>query len=220
MCDGQDSNGYHAVLPLHAGHHRSQLGGGKHCASWESSVVVFLGGFNTIPWIAAISLGDADQVFMFKGNGTRYPEYPHPAMVVATNAFNYNLPPVNGNWQRPILYSKAAWTCNAIANDPQNFPPGQSFLERKYGTIDALNQAWGTGNFYTSFCDDGGFGTGTGVLDEDGQHTAWFGTDYYNQIGHEPQPARPTLTSISTLCPTRSTILRSAWFAAMTPTTF
>ena len=156
----------------------------------------FTGGFNTIPWIPAISLGDADQVFMFKGKGTQspeYPQYPHPAMIVATIAFNYNLPPVNGNWKRPILYSKAAWTCNAVANDPQNFPPGQSFLETKYGTIAALNQAWGTGNFYTSFCDDGGFGTGTGVLDEDGRHVAWFGhdtsaerADYYNQKHMNP----------------------------------
>ena len=155
------------------------MGGRKRQAELGVQINDFPGGFNTISWIPAISLGDADQVFMFKGNGTRFPEYPHPAMFVATSAFNYNLPPVNGKWLRPILYSKAAWACNAIANDSQNFPPGQSFLEKKYGTIAALNQAWGTGNFYTSFCDDGGFGTGTGVLDEDGRHVAWFGNDYF-----------------------------------------
>src|SRR5208283_5184119 len=45
------------------------------------------------------------------------------------------------------------------------------------------NTSWGSN--YTSFCDAGGFGTGTGVLDEDGRHTAWFGSpiDYYNQAG-------------------------------------
>jgi hypothetical protein len=66
----------------------------------------FKNGFNTIPWIIAISMGDADELFMFKGNGSGLSgaaEYPHPAMVVATSAFNYNLPHVNGNWQRPIL---------------------------------------------------------------------------------------------------------------------
>ncbi len=150
----------------------------------------FPNGFNTTPWAVALSLGDADLLYMFKGNGSGQndvPVYPHPAMVVATSAFNYNLPPVNGNWQRPILYAKAAWACNAVANDPINLPPGQSYLEKKYGNnIAALNQAWGTGNFYTSFCDDGGFGTGTGVLDEDGQHTAWFGSDYYNQTAMNP----------------------------------
>jgi hypothetical protein len=77
--------------------------------------------------------------------------------------------PINGNWQQPILYSKAAWTCNAIANDPQHFPPGQSFLEKEYdNNIAALNASWGSN--YTSFCDAGGFGSGTGVLDEDGRH--------------------------------------------------
>jgi uncharacterized membrane protein len=142
----------------------------------------FEDGFNTTPWVTAISLGDSDEYVLFKGSGPG--GYAHPAQVVATSAFNFNLPPVNGDWQRPILYSKAAWTCNAIANDSQNFPPGQSFLEKKYGTIGALNASWGSN--YTSFCDAGGFGTGTGVLDEDGRNTAWFGSDFYNQTGMNP----------------------------------
>ena len=142
----------------------------------------FPDGFNTTPWVAAISLGDSDEFVLFKGSGPG--GYAHPAQVVATSAFNFNLPPVNGTWQRPILYSKAAWTCNAIANDSKNFPPGQSYLEKKYGNIAALNASWGSN--YTSFCDAGGFGTGTGVLDEDGRHTAWFGNDFYNQTGMNP----------------------------------
>jgi len=185
IAGGQDTNGYQLPpfnlynldimdpnwLVANQGELREQLnpaGGG------------FLDGFNTTPWIAAISLGDADEFVFFKGNGTG--GYAHPAQVVATSAFNFNQPPVNGNWQRPILYSKAAWTCNAIANDSKNFPPGQSFLEKKYNnSIAALNASWGSN--YTSFCDAGGFGSGTGVLDEDGRHTAWFGSDYYNQAG-------------------------------------
>ena len=139
----------------------------------------FQNGFSNTPWIVALSLGDADEFVFFKGVG---PDgYAHPAQVVATSAFNFNLPPFNGNWQRPILYSKAAWTCNAIAND-SHFPPGQSFLEKKYNNnIAALNASWGSN--YTSFCDAGGFGSGTGVLDEDGRHTAWFGSDFYSQTG-------------------------------------
>ena len=194
-CDGIDSKGYEGYC-LYTLDVIDPNWMAANVAELGVQISDFPGGFNNIPWIPAISLGDADRVFMFKGKGTQspeYPQYPHPAMVVATIAFNYNLPPVNGNWQRPILYSKAAWTCNAVANDTQKFPPGQSFLEKKYGTIAALNQAWGTGNFYTSFCDDGGFGTGTGVLDEDGQHVAWFGhdtsvrrADYYNQKNMNP----------------------------------
>ena len=185
MCIGQDGSGYHGFC-----NYTLDITDPNWLVANQAELTLqisqFPNGFNAIPWITAISLGDSDYLFMFKGNGAGTqgtPEYPHPAMVVATGAFNYNLPPVNGNWQRPILYGKAAWTCNAAANDPNNFPPGQSYLEKKYGTIAALNQAWGTGNFYTSFCDAGGFGTGTGVLDEDGQHTAWFGTDYFNQKG-------------------------------------
>ena len=178
MCAGQDSNGYgkfcnytlDVVDPNWTAGNLGELG---------LQVSYFTGGFNTTPWIIAISLGDADEFFMFKGNGTG--GYPHPAMVVATSAFNYNLPPVNGNWQRPILYSKAAWACNAAANDPTDFPPGQSYLESKYQNIGALNAAWGSS--YTAFCDAGGFGTGTGVIDEDGRHTGWFGKDYFNQSG-------------------------------------
>ena len=187
MCAGQDKNGY-SMFCLYTLDIMDPNWTVANNAELGVQISDFLGGFNTIPWVPAISLGDADQVGMFKGNGLKFPNYPHPAMVTATSAFNYNLPPVNGNWQRPILYAKAGWTCNAIANDPTNFPPGGSYLEKKYGTIAALNQAWGTGNFYTSFCDAGGFGTGTGVLDEDGQHTAWFGNpiDYYNQVGMNP----------------------------------
>jgi uncharacterized membrane protein len=185
LCAGQDSNGYKSFCnyTLDIVDPNWLVGNQGELALQLSQ---FTDGFNTSPWVIAISLGDADELFMFKGNGSglsEAAEYPHPAMVVATSAFNYNLPPVNGNWQRPILYSKAGWACNAAANDPTNFPPGQSYLEKKYGNIAALNQAWGTGNFYTSFCDAGGFGTGTGVLDEDGQHLAWFGNDYFNQTG-------------------------------------
>ena len=180
LCIGQDSNGFGGFC-LYTLDIIDPNWTAANIAELGVQISDFNGEFNTISWVVAISLGDADQTFMFKGNGTRFPEYPHPAMVTATSAFDYNLPPVNGNWQRPILYSKAGWACNAVANDPTNFPPGQSYLEKKYQNIGALNTAWGS--TYTSFCDAGGFGAGTGVIDEDGRHTAWFGNDFYNQTG-------------------------------------
>ena len=63
----------------------------------------------------------------------------------------------------PKLYAKYAWS---------------AFLQKKYDTIAALNAAWGSD--YTSFGDDGGYGAGTGVLDEDGRHKAWLGADPYS----------------------------------------
>jgi uncharacterized membrane protein len=181
---GQDSNGYQLPGNIYnldlMDPNWLMANQGELALLLNPSLGGFQDGFNDTPWVAAVSLGDSDEYVLFKGSGPG--GYAHPAMVVATSAFNFNLPPINGNWQRPILYSKAAWTCNAIANDSQNFPPGQSFLETKYNNnIAALNASWGSN--YTSFCDAGGFGSGTGVLDEDGRHTAWFGNDFYNQAG-------------------------------------
>ena len=133
---------------------------------------VYTGGFNTEPWVMGISLGDTDYVFALKGNGTgtdNVPAYPHAGMLVATVNFQYT------GFQDNTLYSKYAWV---------------NYLQNKYGNIAALNAAWNTGGFYTTFGDAGGFGTGTGVLDEDGQHTAWFGSDlhdrYFTLVGVNP----------------------------------
>ena len=50
-----------------------------------------------------------------------------------------------------------------------------TFLQTRYGTVQALNSAWGS--TYTSFGSAGGWGTGTGLLDEDGRH-AWVPADF------------------------------------------
>jgi hypothetical protein len=71
------------------------------------------------------------------------------------------------------------------ATNPYSTPPGQAyadpavhtklalrdFLRAKYGTVAALNRAWGTS--YTSFESDGGWPRGRGLLDESGVR-AWF----------------------------------------------
>ncbi len=83
-----------------------------------------------------------------------------------------------------MLYSKYAWTCG-VAGIDFGFGVGQGYLDSKYGTIAALNAAWGTGNYYTTFCSDaagGGYGLGKGVLDENARHS-WIGTDAYNLRG-------------------------------------
>ena len=55
------------------------------------------------------------------------------------------------------------------------------FLVTKYGTIAALNTAWGS--TYTTFDSVGGWKTGTGLMDEGGQNTTWVGTDPYALAG-------------------------------------
>ncbi len=131
------------------------------------------GGFASVPWIVGITLEDADYFWAIKGVGTcaTGSPYPHPSFLIATTMFSYTA--AQNNLGRPYqdtkLYSKYAWV---------------SYLRSKYGTIAALNAAWGSN--YTTFDDQGGYGIGTGVLDEDGRH-AWMGRDPYNLTGETPQ---------------------------------
>ena len=128
------------------------------------------GGFGPVPWIVGITLEDADYFWALKGIGTcpTGAPYPHPSFLIATTMFSYTSAqnPNGQPYQDTQLYSKYAWV---------------AYLQSKYGTIGALNSAWGSN--YTAFGDAGGYGIGTGVLDEDGRHTAWMGTDAYNLTG-------------------------------------
>ncbi|MGH9395372.1 MAG: hypothetical protein ACRD18_00790, partial [Terriglobia bacterium] len=131
----------------------------------------YTGGFADKSWILGITTDDADDLFGFKSGGNApVNNYPNPAFLVATAQFQYTTAenPKGVAWIDPTLYSKYAWV---------------NFLKQKYSSIAALNSAWGTGGFYTSFEDAGGYGTGTGVIDEDGRHTHWMGNDPYTLNG-------------------------------------
>ncbi len=75
----------------------------------------------------------------------------------------------NGN---PIAYTDTTvYSKQELAN----------WLSARYGgSIAALNSAWGSN--YTTFGDSGGWGTGSGLLDEDGTH-AWVPRDPYRLDG-------------------------------------
>lgn len=94
---------------------------------------------------------DADYTNVFKSSGNApVNNYPNLGFMVAVGAITSQ--------------AKSQWI---------------TFLTNKYGTVGALNTAWGTSSFYTAFGDAGGYGTGTGVIDEDGRHTTWMGNDPY-----------------------------------------
>jgi hypothetical protein len=112
------------------------------------------GGFGTVPWIIGITIEDADFFWPLKGIGSGPYPYPNTAWFVAVTNFQ------QAGFKDTKLYSKYAWV---------------AYLQQKYGTIAKLNAAWGSN--YTAFGDSGGFGVGTGVLDEDGRHTKWMCTD-------------------------------------------
>ena len=145
------------------------------------NTATYTNGFNSTPWILGITPDDTDYLFGLKNSGTT-PVSPHPniGFIAAVTKFDYT--GVGGPWIDPKLYSKYAWTCG-VAGIDFGFGVGRGYLDSKYGTIAALNAAWGTSNFYTSFCDAGGYGVGRGVLDEDGRHTAWMGHNAYTLVG-------------------------------------
>jgi hypothetical protein len=193
-CSAQNSNGYHGYCndtidifdPNWSVLNVNQL-------AWQQTHIIN-GTFNTSPWIAAITLGDASNVGCALGQGNTFgspyiAQYPHCGQIVATATFNYNCYPVGNctstTWSRPVNYSKRAWGCGGT--DVQMSCNGTSYLETKYHVITTLNSAWGsnyttfgTSCGYPTFCT---FGSGTGLMDEDGRHTAWFGSDYYTQSG-------------------------------------
>jgi hypothetical protein len=164
ICGWQDDNGYHDLCQytLDVFDPKWQAG---NAAEMGIQLANYTNGFATSPWIIAISLGDAGNLNTLTGNGSAangVPVYPHPAFIVATSNFTTT------GFSDNTLHSKYAWV---------------GYLENKYGSIGALNAAWNTAGFYTSFGDAGGFGSGSGVLDEDGRHTSWLGHDYLNLSG-------------------------------------
>src|SRR5271157_1016389 len=162
ICQGFDGNGYYHYCSnlIDVFDPKYQTANNNELTIQEN---LYTNGFANDPWITAVSLGDSDFVFAIKGNGAGTQgaaTSPHAGMMIATVNFQYS------GFQDNTLYSKYAWV---------------SYLQNKYGNIAALNASWSTGGFYTAFGDAGGFGSGTGVLDEDGRHTGWFGSDLQNR---------------------------------------
>ena len=96
--------------------------------------------------------------------------HPHLGYIVAITAPKQTSATIEGQsitYSDTTVYSKLAW---------------RDFLIARYDTIEALNAAWGTSDFYTSFDSTGTWGTGTGLLDEDGRHP-WMGTDPFGLTG-------------------------------------
>ena len=138
------------------------------------NTVSYTDGFASTPWILGITPDDTDYLFGLKNRGDApFSAHPNIGFIAAVNKFDYT---GLGSFLDPVLYTKYAWTCGKAGID-FGYGVGQGYLDHKYGTIAALNAAWGTSGFYTSFCDAGGYGVGTGVLDEDGRHTTWMGHD-------------------------------------------
>jgi hypothetical protein len=127
------------------------------------------------PWMIGTWLGDADYLYGF-GRGPQTPggAHPHLGWIAATTSPTQSSGP-NGDFSNlysytnSTVYTKLAW---------------QSYLEAKYGTIQALDAAWGSN--YTTFGSAGGWPKkttgGTGLLDEDGS-SPWMGNGSAGLVG-------------------------------------
>jgi hypothetical protein len=112
------------------------------------------------PWMLGIAMDDADHLLGF-GPGPEIPAprlHPHLGWIALVTNFRQASSPWVSSYADSKVYTKYAL---------------RDFLAGRYGTVAALNAAWGS--TYTTFDSAGGFGVGTGLLDENGRHP-WVGS--------------------------------------------
>ena len=130
------------------------------------------GGLATSPWCIGLTVDDIDDVFGF-GPGPELPAarlHPHPSWyAVAASPTKSSSTKHAQTYNDTKVYTKYTL---------------QAFLKGRYATIGALNTAWGSN--YTAWDSAGGWGVGTGWLDEDGRHTAWLGPRVGTLVGATP----------------------------------
>jgi len=122
-------------------------------------------GLDNSKYLIGTTTDDLDELFGFGGGpNTVDTSWRHPEigwMVAITGPSQSVNQDGTITYTDQTVYSKAAWA---------------NFLAQKYGTISALNSAWGAN--YTTFGSAGGYGVGSGLLDEDGRHS-WIGNDNF-----------------------------------------
>ncbi|HWT78617.1 MAG TPA: hypothetical protein VN648_07420, partial [Candidatus Methylomirabilis sp.] len=122
-----------------------------------------MGQYGDTPWLLGMSSDDTDVLTGF-GPGPDFDSgghtHPHLGFVALLSPpTQVNNPSSNITYTDTKVYTKSAL---------------RTFLAAKYGTIGALNAAWGS--TYTTFDSNGGWPNGSGLLDENGKG-AWVGTD-------------------------------------------
>jgi agarase len=126
------------------------------------------------PWLIGTSVDDADDTYGFgPGPNTNQGKvHEHLGWIVAATAPTQQANKSLGlKYSDQTVYSKFAW---------------RDYLKQKYGSIDTLNRAWHSN--YTSFDSTGAWGSGSGVLDENGSHK-WMGRDFSGLADTDPHVA-------------------------------
>lgn len=122
-------------------------------------------------WLIGTAVDDLDDLWGFG---------PSPDLPAARSSSNIGWIALCTNFQQ-----LANAGLGALYTDPRVYTKYAlaNWLQTKYGSIAALDAAWGAN--YTSFGDAGGYGTGTGLLDEDGRDP-WVGSDDVALSGASP----------------------------------
>jgi hypothetical protein len=130
----------------------------------------------SLPWLIGITCDDTDYLYGY-GPG---PDTPGIEDVVAPHlgwvslVTNYEQT-ANREVREPQVYSdRKVYTKYAL----------RDWLRGKYGEITALNAVWGAN--YSTWDSAGGWGRGSGFLDEDGSHR-WVGRDYEKLSSASPR---------------------------------
>jgi hypothetical protein len=124
-----------------------------------------IGGIFASPWLIGYAADDSDYLF---GTGAG-PDLPVP---------DGSIHPHIGWLSLAAMPAKPTKSGHGVPyKDPTVFSKKEliKFLRARYkDDIAALNKAWGSN--YSLFDSDGGWGSGRGLADENGKHTAWLGT--------------------------------------------
>ena len=124
-------------------------------------------------WCPVVQCDDGDFVYGLASGATGHPNEtgitpqqnqwgPHLAFVILCAP-----DPMPANGTSPRNGTAITYT------DRKNYSKHalKDFLIKRYQTLAAFNNAWGS--TYTTFESDGAWGVGNGLLDENGRHTAW-----------------------------------------------
>jgi hypothetical protein len=132
------------------------------------------------PWIVGVTMDDRDYLFGFGAARAQGGWHQHLGWIaMATAPMQQANPRVWVSATQGVTYrDRTVHTKYAV----------RDFLRRRYGTLAALNAAWGSR--YTTWDSDGAaWGRGQGVLDESGRGT-WLGRDFYSLTDAAPAVRR------------------------------
>ncbi len=127
----------------------------------DGGMNVYRENLSTDPWVLAVTIDDGDNLYGVSGGYMTFRPKAHVGFVALCSRDPF---PTTGSSARGLTPY-----CAGGERENHTKLALRDFLKVRYGEdVGALNAAWGSG--YTSWDHDGGWGTGTGLLDEDGRN--------------------------------------------------